>query len=189
MGTGSVSRLSRSPSELRRPSNGIGFILFLGTLMLGQSLTCADDGWGHRRHSNNNEDFMGSNQRKKSPNTRSLSRHTKRKRANSAAKAKALMNKPEHVKTQAVQAPPRRTPRKASSTNKMASIMGPGTTSEALRSAANENLRPALLGPTQAMAFWSPLAVFLRQQTLWASMGLNVIWSQRLWVQAFRRAS
>jgi hypothetical protein len=39
------------------------------------------------------------------------------------------------------------------------------------------------------MAFWSPMAVFLRQQTLLASMALKVIQSQRLWVQAFGRAA
>jgi len=137
----------------------------------------------------NNEDFMGSTQRKKPSTTRSQSRHAKRKLSNSASKAKALVNKAEHVKKQAVkQARPRRAPRKASSTNKMASIIGPGTTPEALRSEANESLRPALSGPTQAIAFWSPMAVFLRQQTLWASMALNVIQSQRLWIHAFGRA-
>ena len=133
---------------------------------------------------------MGSTQRKKSPTIRSQSRHTKRKLTNSASKTKALVTKAEHVKKQTVkQALPRRAPRKASSTNKKASIIGPGNTSEVLRSVANENLRPALSCPTQAMAFWSPMAMFLRQQTLLASMAFNVIQSQRLWVQAFGRAA
>ena len=130
----------------------------------------------------NNEDSMGSTQRKKSPTTRSQSRHTtKRKRANLASKTKALLNKTEHVKKQPVkQAPPRRAPRKASSN-------GPANTPESLRLAANENLRPALSGPTQAVAFWSPMSVLLRQQTFLASMVLNVIQSQRLWMQTFTR--
>jgi hypothetical protein len=138
----------------------------------------------------NNEDSMASTQSKKSLTTRSHSRHIKRKLANSTSKTKALVNKAEHVKKQVVkQALPRRPPRKASSTNKMASIMGPGNTSEALRLAANENLQPGLSGPMQALAFWSPMAVLLRQQTLLASMALNVIQSQRLWTQAFNRAA
>jgi hypothetical protein len=138
----------------------------------------------------NNEDSMGSTQRKKPSSPGSQSRHAKRKLANSASKAKALVNKAEHVKKQAVkQAPPQRAPRKASSTHKNASIIGPGNTPEALRSASNENLRPALSGPTQAMAFWSPMAVLLRQQTFLASMALNVIQSQRLWVQAIGGAA
>lgn len=133
---------------------------------------------------------MGSTQRKKSPTIRSQSRHTtKRKLASSASKTKALLNKTEHVKKQPVkQPPPRRAPRKASSSHSEASIIGPGNTPEALRSAANENLRPALSGGTQAMAFWSPMAVLLRQQTFLASMALNVIQSQRLWTQTFSRA-
>jgi hypothetical protein len=151
--------------------------------MLGQSV--APQAFTH-----NNEDPMGSTQRKKPSTRRSQSHHTKRKPANSASKARALVNKTEHVKKQAVkESLPRRAPRKASSTNKKASVIGPGSTSEVLRSAANENLRPALSGPTQAMAFWSPVAVFLRQQTLWASMTLNVIQSQRLWTHPFSRAA
>jgi hypothetical protein len=138
----------------------------------------------------NNEDPMGSTQSKKRSTRRSQSHHAKRKLANSASEAKALVNKTEHVKKQAVkESLPRRTPRKAASTNKKSSTISPGNTAEALRSAANENLRPALSGPTQAMAFWSPMAVFLRQQTLLASMALKVIQSQRLWVQAFGRAA
>src|SRR5689334_18891070 len=105
----------------------------------------------------NNEEPMGSTQRKKSPTTRSQSLHTKPKLASSASKTRALVNKTEHVKKRAVkQGPPRRAPRKASSN-------GPANTPESLRLAANENLRPALSGPTQAVAFWSPMAVFLRQ--------------------------
>ena len=155
--------------------------------MLRQSLTCTDDGGAPQTFTHNNEDSMGSTQRKKSPTTRSQSRHaTKRKLSNSAPKTKALLNKTEHVKKQAVkQAPSRRAPRKASSAP--ASIIGPGNTPEALRSAANENLRPVLSGPTQAGAFWSPMSVLLRQQTFLASMVLNVIQSQRLWMQTFTR--
>ena len=76
-------------------------------------------------------------------------------------------------------------PGKEVGTNERLSGNGPGKTPEVLRTAANENLRPALSGPTQALAFWSPMAMLLRQQTLLASMALNVMQSQRLWAQAW----
>ena len=133
---------------------------------------------------------MGSTQRKKSSTTRSKSGRTKRKPANSASTTKALVNKADHVRRQALKPGPSvRAPGKEVDTNDRLSSNGPGKTPEGLRTAANENLRPALSGPTQALAFWSPMAVLLRQQTLLASMWLNVIQSQRHWAQAFSRSS
>ena len=132
---------------------------------------------------------MGSTQRKKSSTTRSKSGRTKRKPANSASTTKALVNKADHVRRQALKPGPSvRAPGKEVGTNEELSSNGPGRTPEVLRTAANENLR-SLSGPTQALAFWSPMAVLLRQQTLFASMALNVIQSQRLWAQVWRRAA
>ena len=78
-------------------------------------------------------------------------------------------------------------PGKEVGTNERLSGNGPGKTPEVLRTAANENLRPALSQLTQALAFWSPMAVLLRQQSLLASISLNVIQSQRLWAQGWTR--
>ena len=131
---------------------------------------------------------MGSTQRKKSSTTRSKSGRTKRKPANSASTTKALVNKADHVKRQPLKPGPSvRAPGEVG-TNERPSSNGSGKTPEVLRTAANENLQPALSGLTQALAFWSPMAVLLRQQTLLASMSLNVIQSQRLWTQAWTRS-
>jgi hypothetical protein len=53
--------------------------------------------------------------------------------------------------------------------------------------ATTEILHPAIAGPTHVLAFWSPIAVLLRQQTLLTSMALHVMQSQRLWAQTFSR--
>ena len=125
---------------------------------------------------------MGSTQRKTT--TRSKSGRTKRKPANSTSTTKALVNKADHVRRQALKPGPTvRAPGRG--TNERLSSNGP----EVLRTAANENLRPALSGLTQALAFWSPIAVLLRQQSLLASMSWNVIQSQRLWAQAWTRSA
>ena len=100
------------------------------------------------------------------------------------------MNKADHVRRQALKTGSSvRTPGKEVDTNEKLGSHGPGETPEVLRTAANENLRPALSGLTQALAFWSPMAVLLRQQSLLASMSLNVIQSQRLWAQAWTRSA
>jgi hypothetical protein len=52
-----------------------------------------------------------------------------------------------------------------------------------------KNAKPALAGLVQDLAFWSPMAVLMRQQTLFASMILNIMHSQRLWAQAFSRSA
>ena len=132
---------------------------------------------------------MGSTQRKKSSTTRSKSGRTKRKPANSPSTTKALVNKADHVRRQALKPGPSvRAPGREVGINERLSSNNPGTTPELLRTAAkNGNLRPALSGLTQALAFWSPMAVLLRQQTLMASMSLNVIQSQSLWAQAWSR--
>ena len=130
---------------------------------------------------------MGSTQRKKSSTARSKSGRTKRKPANSASTTKALVNKADHVKRQALKPSPSvRAPRKEVGRNESLNTDGPGTTPEVLRTA---NLRPALSGLTQALAFWSPMAVLLRQQSFLASMSLNVIQSQRFWAQAWTRSA
>jgi hypothetical protein len=132
---------------------------------------------------------MGSTPRKKSSTTRSKSGRTKRKPANSPSTTKALVNKADHVRRQALKPGPSvRAPGKEVDTERLNSN-GPGRTPEVLRAAANENLRPALSGLTQSLAFWSPMAALLRQQTLLASMSLNVIQSQRLWTQAWSRSA
>ena len=103
---------------------------------------------------------------------------------------KALVNKADHVKKQALKpATHVRAPGKGSGTHKKPSTDGTRNTSELLPTAENDNLRPAPMGPTQALAFWSPMAMLLRQQTLLASMSLNVIQSQRLWAQAWTRSA
>ena len=133
---------------------------------------------------------MGSSQCKKSSTTRSKSGRTKRKPANSASTTKALVNKADHVKRQTLKPGPSvRTPGKEVETNEKLSSNGPGKPPEVLRTAANKNLRPALAGLTQALAFWSPMAVLLRQQSFLASMSLNVIQSQRFWAQAWTRSA
>ena len=129
---------------------------------------------------------MGSTQRKKSSTTRSKSGRTKRKPASSRSTTKALVNKADHVRRQALKPGPSiRAPGKDVDTNERLSHNGPGKTPEVLRTAANENLRPVFSGPTRVLAFWSPMAVLLWQQTLFASIALNVIQSQRLWAQAW----
>ena len=133
---------------------------------------------------------MGSTQRKKSSTTRSKSGRTKRKPANSASTTKALVNKADHIRRQALKPGPSvRAPGKEVGTNERLSSNGSSKTPEVLRTAANENLRPALSGLPPALAFWSPMAMLLRQQTLLASMALNVIQSQRLWAQAWTRSA
>ena len=135
---------------------------------------------------------MGSTQRKKSSTTLSKSGRTKRKPANSASTTKALVNKADHVRRQALKPGPTvRAPGKEVGANKKLTSNAPnapGETPEVLRTAANENLRPALSGLMQALA-WSPMAVLLRQQSLLASMSLNVIQSHRLWAQAWTRSA
>jgi hypothetical protein len=117
---------------------------------------------------------MSSSQRKKPSSPPSGSSRTKRKPTKSASKTKALVTKAEHVRRQKLNSD------KASGTKKKSSNDGVGETLEVLA--------PALAVP-RAWAFWSPMAVLLRQQTLLASLTLNVIQSQRLWAQAFSRAS
>jgi hypothetical protein len=124
---------------------------------------------------------MGSTQRKKPSSGRSASSRSKRKLA--SATTKALVNKSEHVKRQSLRLP---APVKASGTKKKHSTKSIGETPEVLRAPATDNSRPAL-DPTQMLAYWSPMALLLRQQRLLASMALNVMQSQRHWAQAFTR--
>ena len=127
---------------------------------------------------------MSKTQRKKPSSVRSGSGRTKRKLAGSTSKP--LMNKADHVRRQSRVSHRVPAPDKVSATNNSPISDGPRAISGMLRTAANENRQPA---GAEAWAFWSPMAVFLRQQTFFASMALNVIQSQRLWAQAFRRAS
>jgi hypothetical protein len=131
---------------------------------------------------------MSSAGRKTPSSARSGSSRSKRKLARSTSTTKALVNKVEHVKKQALKtAPPVRAAGKVSGTRKKPSINGTGNTPEVLRTAATENSPPAL-GPMQILAFWSPMAVLLRQQTILASMVENIMQSQRHWTQAFSRS-
>ena len=125
---------------------------------------------------------MSSARRKKPSSPRSGSSRGKRKRGPSGSATKALVNKADHVK--------RQSPR--SNIQVRASGKGSDTTKkpspEMLPPEATKNARPALAGLAQDLAFWSPMAVLMRQQTLVASMALNLMQSQRLWAQAFSRS-
>ena len=97
---------------------------------------------------------MSSSKRKKPTLNRSGSSRTKRKLARSASMTKALVNKADHVKKQALKpATDVRAPGKGSGTHKKPSTDGTRNTPELLPTAANENLRPVPMGPTQALAF------------------------------------
>jgi hypothetical protein len=122
---------------------------------------------------------------KKPSTTRSKTR-TKRKLANSASKTKALVNKADHVKRQAVKRHPQvQSPAEASSNRKL-KTNGKGDPRDVRRTAAKGNSSSALTGSMHALIFWSPMAVLLRQQRLLASMTLNAVQSQRLLAQAWR---
>jgi hypothetical protein len=141
---------------------------------------------GHRRHLQQQCRVQMSTRNKPSP-TRAKTR-TKRKPAKSASMTKALVNKADHVKRQLLKSRPQvRALAGASSSNRKPGARGTGKTRDVARTA--ENSQPALTGSMHALAFWSPVAVLLRQQALFASMALNVIQSQRLWVQSFGRAA
>jgi hypothetical protein len=133
---------------------------------------------------------MQMSSRKKPSTTRSRSSRTKRKFASPASTTKALVNKADHVRRQALKAVPKvRAPGKTSAKNEKPSTNGTASSTDALSTAATENLRPAIAVPTHVLAFWSPMAAFLRQQTLLTSTALHVVQSQRLWAQTFSRSA
>ncbi len=132
---------------------------------------------------------MSSARRKKPSSPRFGSSRGKRKRAPSGSTTKALVNKADHVKRQSpgpdIQI---RASGKGSNTTKKLSPKNTGDMTEMLPPAAMKNARPALAGLVQDLAFWSPMALLMRQQTLMASMALNLMQSQRLWAQALSRS-
>ena len=129
---------------------------------------------------------MSSARRKTPSSARSGSSRSKRKLARSPSTTKALVNKAEHVKKQALKpAPQFRAAGKVSETRKKPSINGTGKSPEVLRAAATKNSPPAL-GPMQILAFWSPMAELLRQQRLFTSMVLNVMQYQRHWTSSLQ---
>ena len=137
---------------------------------------------------------MSSTQHKKPSTNRSGSRRTKRKLAKAASKAKPLVHASEPVRKQSIKPNgSARAPTKAPGVQNKARASGAGHIratgdTEVRRTAATtENLQPAIAVPTHVLAFWSPMAVLLRQQTLLSSMALHVIQSQRLWAQTFSR--
>jgi hypothetical protein len=139
---------------------------------------------------------MSSTQRKKPSTNRSGSRRTKRKLAKAASTTKALVHKAEHVRKQTIKPnASARAPTEApgaqneSRTSGAGDIRAIGDTEVRRTAATTENLQPAIAGPTQILAFWSPMALLLRQQTLLSSMALHVIQSQRLWAQALMRSA
>jgi len=151
---------------------------------------------------------MSSAHRKNSrTRTRSGAGRTKPKNKRSRSTTKALASTAEHVKKQPMKPHRAQRPRPAApngsagherkptskgtdgrsvtaSVEKQTDIAAPRTPP-----AANENSgrRSASAGPTQIMAFWSPLAMLLRQQALLTSMMLNVMHSQQRWARAFSR--
>ena len=83
--------------------------------------------------------------------TRSKTGRTKRKPANSPSTTKALVNKADQVRRQALKRGLSvREPGKEVGANEGLSSNGPGRTPEVLRTAMNENLRPSLSDVTQA---------------------------------------
>jgi hypothetical protein len=139
---------------------------------------------------------MSSTQHKKPSTNRSGSGRTKLKLAKAASKTKALVHQAEHVRKQTIKANSRvRAPTKASGADKKTRMSGAGdvraTDNAEVRSteAMTENSRPAIAVPTQIFAFWSPMAMLLRQQTLLTSMVLNVMQSHRNLAQAFIRSA
>ena len=126
---------------------------------------------------------MSTTQRKKPAYARSGLSRTKRKPRNSNSKTKALVNKAEHVRRETFK-PEVRARGKSSATNEKPTANGTGHTPEMLPTAATDNTLP-FASPTRALALWFPMGVLMRQQTLMASLALNVIQSQRLWAQAW----
>jgi hypothetical protein len=102
----------------------------------------------------------------------------------------ALLTKAEHVKRQNQKR--ERTKGKASPRTHTRS--GPTGSLDATRvrntAATAGAARTPLAGGAPILAFWSPIAVLLRQQTLFASMVQNVVQAQRLWTAlAFNRSA
>ncbi len=134
---------------------------------------------------------MSSTQHKKPSTKRSGSSRTKRKLPKAASRAKPLVHRSEPVRKQSVKAnasalAPTNAPRAHSETRTSGAghVRATGDTA-----ARTENLQPAIAVPTHVFAFWSPMAVLLRQQTLLTSMALRVMQSQRLWAQTFSRSA
>ncbi len=132
---------------------------------------------------------MSSTQHKKPSTNRSGSRRTKRKLAKAASRAKPLVHRSEPVRKQSVKPNASALAQtKAPRAHNETRTSGPGDVRAAGDTAAmTKNLQPAIDGPTHVLAFWSPMAVLLRQQTLLTSMALHVMQSQRLWAQTFAR--
>ena len=130
---------------------------------------------------------MSSTQRKKPSTNRSGSRRTKRKLPKAASRAKPLVHTSEPVRKQSVKLNANaRAPTKAPRTHNETRTSGAGDVRATGDTAAStENLQPTIAVPTHVLAFWSPMAVLLRQQTLLTSMALHVMQSQRLWAQTF----
>ena len=146
------------------------------------------------------EDVMGSAQRKNSRARRRAGR-TKAKIKTRRSTTKALSSTTEPVKKQPIK--PRQRGYAAASIGSSAHRRKPILNGRDGRSssvktqtditalppatAANENrdLRPASAGPTQIIAFWSPVAMVLRQQALLTSMLLSITHSHQLWARAF----
>ena len=116
------------------------------------------------------EDVMGSAQRKNS-RTRIRAGRTKAKIKTRRSTTKALSSTAEPVKKQLTK-PRQRGPSAASN------------------GSSAHRRKPVLNGTdgrsvTQTMAFWSPVAMVLRQQALLTSMLLTITHSQQLWARAF----
>jgi hypothetical protein len=132
---------------------------------------------------------MSSTQRKK-PSTNRSGRRAKRKLPKAASRTKPLAHRSEPVRKQSVKPnasalAPTKAPRTHNETRTGAGDIR--TTGET--AATRENLQQAITVPTHVLAFWSPMAVLLRQQTLLTSMALHVMQSQRLWAQTFSRSA
>jgi hypothetical protein len=126
----------------------------------------------------------------KKPSTSRSKTRTKRKLANSASKTKALVNKADHVRRQALKRRPQvQSSAETLSSNRKLKTNGKGDPRDVVRTGAKRNSSSALTGSMHALTFWSPMAVLLRQQKLLATMALNAVQAQRLLAQAWRHSA